>query len=182
MLEALFSFHGRINRLRYFLSCLGLGVAIAAPFVLIFGLMGHGGGGALIVMGLLALPALVAFLWSSLSLQARRIRDIGWEPLYVIPGLFSVGIFDFLLAHVVPALSIGPAHHQTFIGLFVNICMGGVLLFWPGKSDDGPAAVSRASRQAPRPPSPSMPPISARTVASVASPAPAGAGFGRRGV
>ena len=104
MLEAVFSFRGRLGRLQYFVGGLALGMAIIVPLVMIgVSMFAHGGVGAKPPLGLLALFALVAvplFLWISLSLQARRLRDIGWNPLYVIPAVFAVDLIDQTIARL----------------------------------------------------------------------------------
>jgi uncharacterized membrane protein YhaH (DUF805 family) len=189
MLETVFSFRGRINRLQYFASVVALGAALIVPVLVIgLGLLAHGGVGAkpplatLALMGLFFLLSIPPFLWVSFSLQARRFRDIGWNPLYVIPGWMVFQVFDRVLAQFVPALSIGPLHYQTWIGLLVSLTLGGALLFWPGRAeDDAPPGIG-ASWLRPSEPTPAAP---ATTATYTPAPSPAAAStprFGRRGL
>ena len=190
MLETVFSFSGRINRLQYFASIVALTAALFVPVLVIgFGLIAHGGVGAkpplatLALMGLFFLLAIPPFLWVSFSLQARRFRDIGWNPLYVIPGWIVFDVFDRAIAQAVPALSMGRLYHQTWIGLAIGLALGCALLFWPGRAeddDDAPATGTSWMR-------PSEPPPAAPAVTATYTPAPSPAAsatprFGRRGL
>ena len=206
MLAAVFGFRGRINRLQYFLGALALGAALVVPLLLIVGSIGlHAAAGPrpglLASLGGQALFALVAvplFLWVALSLQARRFRDIGWNPLYVIPGLIAVGVVDALVARAAPAISIGALHNQTPLGLTVSLAAAAALLFWPGKAKDDDDAEAAAWADWPEPDEPTvLAPAPARAASSafqsaptirVPAPvqprpaAPAGPSFGRRGL
>jgi uncharacterized membrane protein YhaH (DUF805 family) len=214
MLDAAFSFRGRVNRLQYFMGVMALFFAVAIPLAL-------GGatvlahptasaiGGSLLVILLLLLAAPVLG-WVGLSLQARRFRDIGWNPAYVIPGLVVANIIDQLIALAVPGLAIGPFQRQTILGLLISLGAGGALLFWPGKPDaaDAPADDTRwvfadDPDLAPLPEAPLMaapamavpaPPLQAAPVRAAAPAAPSRAApplprtgapavtFGRRGL
>ncbi len=192
MLEMAFSFHGRINRLQYFLRSLGFGMAIGV-FVVVAAVAAYSGlrqgaGGLMLIllMVLLAIPVIVAMFWISFSLQARRFRDMGWNPLYVIPGWIAFDTLDALVVRLNPALSVlpnAPHVHQSLLGGLVNLVLGGCLLFWPGRAeDDGsqPAAT-------PRPPKAPREPRQA-AAARVAAPARVAwdgtprTTFGRRGI
>jgi uncharacterized membrane protein YhaH (DUF805 family) len=140
MLGSAFSFRGRIGRLQYFLGGLGVFAAFVLPMIAIMAATGvrdpASAGPALIFIALFALVGLPLFFWASLALQARRIRDIGLEPLYVMPAMFMFTLVDFAVAVSAPGLAI-PGQHQTFVGVTVSGLMGLALLFWPGKSDRG---------------------------------------------
>ena len=190
MLETVFSFSGRINRLQYFASIVALTAALFVPVLVIgLGLLAHGGVGArpplatLALMGLFFLIAIPPFLWVSFSLQARRFRDIGWNPLYVIPGWLVFQVLDRVIAQFVPALSVGPLHAQTWIGLLVSLGLAGALLFWPGRAeDDDDAPATGTSWMRPSTPPPAAP---ATTATYTPAPSPAAAStprFGRRGL
>lgn len=201
MFEALFSFRGRINRLRYFLSVLGLGMAAGLLAVVgVIMIAGHGdlrdNLGALATLGpllLLALLILPVFLWISLSLQARRFRDIGWNPLYVIPAWIMADVIDFMLAKAVPALAIGKLHNQTLIGGLIGLVLSSALLFWPGRAGDDPEAGAETRWPEPSAPAERRPAAPARSPtpeprpapvarAPMAQPAAIRTGFGRRGL
>jgi len=186
MLADFFSFSGRLGRLAFFLRSLALFVAeivVLAVGVAVF-LAARGSPGVLVVALIGALAALVfllAVIWSSFALQARRIRDIGWEPLYVIPGWIAVMVVVEILTGGAPG-SAGwnaAASHSPITGL-INLAMTAVLLFWPGKPSDLDVDVFGPSGAAPKTYAPWTPaaapsPVPTRRVSS------GPVGFGRRG-
>lgn len=182
MLDAVFGFGGRINRLQYFGGVLALFGALVLPLVLIVGFVAANRGAAasgLLMMGLLLLVAIPLVIWVGLSLQARRFRDIGWNPLYVIPPLVLIAIADRLVAQAVPVLSIGKPYHQTAVGLLISLAAGGCLLFWPGQRDDGAEDAAWANWPEPDEPAPAP---AAPTPVPYARNAPSSPTFGRRGL
>ncbi len=192
MFGAVFSFGGRLNRLQYFLGCVGLGmagvVALVVLFVAVLGSYGAakagGGAGALAALGpalLLALPLLAAWFWISLSLQVRRFRDIGWNPVFVVPAWIGFSVIDSLVASASPSLGVGPLHHNTIVGVLINLALGCVLLFWPGRSWDDYAPVLVADERAPPPPASRAAPPPAAATRAAAPAATAPPSFGRRG-
>jgi len=188
MLEAVFGFGGRVNRLQYFAGVLALCAALVLPMLMIVGFVAgaHGAvGSGLLVTSLVLLLAIPAAIWVSLSLQARRIRDIGWNPLYVLPPLLLIGVADRLVAQAIPALSIGPRYHQTAVGLLISLAAAGCLLFWPGKSDDSAedaAWVDWPEPDSPPPPAPAAAPPPMATPGPYARATPGAPTFGRRGL
>jgi uncharacterized membrane protein YhaH (DUF805 family) len=189
MLETVFSFRGRINRLQYFAGAVALTAALIVPVLVIgFGLFAHGGVGArpplatLALLGLFVLIAIPPFLWVSFSLQARRFRDIGWNPLYVIPGWIAFQVLDRVIAQFVPALSVGPLHAQTWIGMLVSLGLAGALLFWPGRAEDDAAPGIGASWMRPSTPPPAAPATTATYTPAPSAAAASAPRFGRRGL
>jgi uncharacterized membrane protein YhaH (DUF805 family) len=201
MLSAMFSFHGRIGRMQYFLRSMALGAAIGIVVAIgCASLVGGGGlealrngqppaGGSLVLIALLALIALPAAFWSSLSLQARRFRDIGWNPIFVMPAWIAVDMIDFIMAKAVPAMAVGRGHHATAIGALVGLALSGSLLFWPGNGEGGetyapppPEPRDPVDRFRAKPaPTPVRDPAPARVIAPVQASGPV-TGFGRRGL
>src|SRR5471030_930842 len=127
MLAAVFSFRGRLNRLQYFLGSWGLG---AAMFVLVVTVVasvgGLAGGGspdqsALLKLGLAAGLAFLVigpiYLWVSFSLQARRFRDIGWEPVFVIHAWIGLDIVDRLAVMGAPQIAVIGGMGMSWLGL-----------------------------------------------------------------
>jgi uncharacterized membrane protein YhaH (DUF805 family) len=189
MLGAIFSFRGRLNRIQYFLGCCGAGAGLVVLLMIVGGLAFAAAGGhsegppsmlAIVVVGL-AILVLVGplYVWISFSLQARRFRDIGWEPVVVIPGWIGVNIIDRLAVMGAPQIAIMPGAGISWLTVIVGLFFSGALLFWPGRSesddvaavfDDVPAPPGRAIPPAPAPAAPRW------------SPAPASTGFGRRGL
>lgn len=202
MFDYLFSFRGRIGRMQYFLRSLVASVALVVLVVLAV-LVGVGGSnrpnlGALGLALLLMIPILVAAVWSGLSLQARRFRDIGWEPTFVLPVWIVAQIVLQMMFTPMAVLTSG--HGNTSFGSFVpgllNLVMWGILLFWPG---NGGSDIDRLAStfDLPEPdepvrtvrPMPTKPAWAAPQPARV-EPAPSSAyrtqpapgGFGRRGL
>jgi uncharacterized membrane protein YhaH (DUF805 family) len=192
MFEAVFSFRGRLNRLQYLASSMALGAVITIAVVIVgvtaFAQFHASGGqpnlaglGPILLIALLLLPP---FFWVSFSLQARRFRDIGWNPVLMIPLWLGVLVVDELVAIAAPAVSL-PVVHHTVIGVLFNLAMGGSLLFWPGRDEDpAPPVFEDAWTPPPSPePRPAMPraaPVPSYRPAAPA--APAAPRFGRRGL
>jgi uncharacterized membrane protein YhaH (DUF805 family) len=154
--------------MQYFLSTLGLAVVMT---VISFGIAGYlfrqTPKGMLPSVDQFTLPVICAtllFVWATFNLQAMRIRDIGWDPVVIIPAWISVLVIDGLVAAKVPAWAVGHGDHQTIVGALVNLALFGILLFWPsGDIDYGPMPTSdELSRtptgpDGPRPAAPPMP-------------------------
>ncbi|MBR0752859.1 DUF805 domain-containing protein [Bradyrhizobium jicamae] len=139
MLGFIFGFNARLGRLQYFLASLAFGFLL---MVLGFGIIGHAYQKAL-SFNQLAGPALVIaglFILGTFMLNCMRIRDIGWDPVVVVVGWIAFQIIDSLIAHKVPAWSLGGLATGTVIGAFVNFGTGLILLFWPSgyATDDAP--------------------------------------------
>ena len=74
-------------------------------------------------VGLIAWPVIVSilvFLWITFTLQSMRIRDIGWDPVCVIPAWIALLIVDKLVAGKIPAWSLGPEHQGTIVGALIS--------------------------------------------------------------
>jgi hypothetical protein len=93
------------------------------------------------------IAAMVFFGWMSFTLHAMRIRDIGWDPVCVIPVWIAIMIVDNLVAGKIPAWSLGQDHRWTAVGALVNLLLPLALMFWP--SGDG---VSPTFGETPRKP------------------------------
>jgi uncharacterized membrane protein YhaH (DUF805 family) len=193
MLAAIFSFRGRLNRLQYFLGSWGLGFVLVVLAVILF--VGALGGRSpeqprdMASLGLTALFCIVVlvpiYLWVSFSMQARRFRDIGWEPAVVIPAWIGLDLLDRLAVWAAPPIAVTPDSGVSWFGLLLNLGFGCCLLFWPGRPAFDVAAVFD---DVPPPSQPHEPPRGQPAVARAnfapdarsASTAPAG--FGRRGL
>ena len=201
MLNIIFGFGGRVGRLEFFLFSLGLGIVSVLLALLIFGaVMPHD----LMTMDpasrkmALVRPVLITllivgpfFCWFSFALQAKRFRDMGWNPLFAILGWIGLMMVDKLVGIAVPSLAVGISHATPF-GMLFNLGMCLCLWFWPsapggaGATFDprifdenwagaesarllSPAAIPQPAPAAPQPTS-TPPPLAARP------------GFGRRGL
>lgn len=158
MLGFLFGFNARIGRLYYFLATIGLGIVMAGlGFAIMAAAYQSTLRGVPTSFSNVALPVyavLAIFILASLSLQCMRIRDIGWDPVYVMPTWLAIMAIDWLVASKYPAWSLGPEHFGTVVGGLVNFGMTLALLFWPGAE----YAAMPPSFDAPSPRQPDPPP------------------------
>ena len=136
MVAMVLGFGGRLGRLRYFLWSLGLAAVLTAlTMVLAMGAMGGGtDGGEESVLGVVLVVAPLA-IWGNAALMAKRFRDIGWPPLWVLPGWVCFGIIDAWVAMEMPALTAGD-NGQTVVGMLVELGLILSLLFWPGRLEE----------------------------------------------
>lgn len=132
MLGYLFLFHGRMGRLQYFLWA-----AIFVPLIFFL---------AIIVLGLVLVFVVhdnskttifatagmlfVLIFWVETSLEAVRVRDIGWKPGVIIPVFIAINFIDLGVAYVAPGLADDTGLH-TIVPSIVNILFMLVLLFTP---------------------------------------------------
>jgi uncharacterized membrane protein YhaH (DUF805 family) len=137
MLGFLFGFNARLRRLQFFLATIALAILMTAICFAIFSYaFQHWPRGTVPNLALAmtlwpVIAAAVLFGWLTFTLYAMRIRDIGWDPVCVIPGWIAVMIIDYLIATKFPAMSLGPEHHGTAVGGLVNLALTLALLFWP---------------------------------------------------
>ncbi len=122
MFAAVFSFRGRLNRRQYFLGNLGVGVALALLGAIFIRFVELGPTTratlAMDVNAVLLVIAAPLAVWSTISLQARRLRDIGLEPLAVIP--LWIG-------------SLGLAQSQPMLAASITLAVLACLYGWPGR-------------------------------------------------
>lgn len=130
MLDVLFSFRGRVARLQYFCTslCISLvfGVVIAVVLLVMRQQETKDFFTVLIALGVLCgLP----LLWVSCSLQAARIRDMGFKPKPILVGVISLSIFPFFVTLLFP----GSAAVLAFsaIAKLAHFALGIALLFCP---------------------------------------------------
>jgi uncharacterized membrane protein YhaH (DUF805 family) len=178
MLGFLFGFNARLGRLHYFLATIVLAVVmVILCFALARSIIHSTSRGSLsfaqMTWPMIALIAL--FVLASCSLQCMRIRDIGWDPVCVMPVWFTIMIIDWLVATKIPAWSLDAGHNGTVVGGLVNLGMTLVLLFWPGGGNVYTPPSFDAPRQPDPPPSRGGESVATSRIARVAN-----GGFGRR--
>ena len=197
MFHNILGFGGRMGRLEFFLISIVFGFFMGLLILALFlgftprGATASEARAALESPGLrliLLLGVLPIWLWFSLAFQAKRFRDIGWNPLYIIPGWFVASLIDQLVSIFFPTLALLPGQ-GTWLGLLLDLFLIGSLLFWPsaptgtgdwsggshvfGAPDPEPQrGRPRAAIPTPRPAAPTWSP----------APAPVSSGFGRRGL
>lgn len=192
MLHTILGFGGRIGRREYFFACLALRflvslltLALTAAFTPHLGSAGYGerstmSTGLMISLCVFVLPI---YLWFAYAFQAKRYRDMGWNPVYVIPGNIAALTVMILLALFSPAFIL----LAVLFAVLQNVC----LWFWPTKPTGNGDWYSSARYDGPadrRPDMGSMPATTSRRPATVRTSAPPPAfsptpsGFGRRGL
>jgi hypothetical protein len=89
----------------------------------------------LIAMGSRPMMAVaLLFIALSFTLQSMRLRDIGWDPVCIIPCWIALLMIDHLVASKIPAWSVGHDHESTVVGALINLVLWLALTFWPGGS------------------------------------------------
>jgi len=135
MLGFLFGFNARLGRLHYFLSTIGLAVVMTILCFAIASSIYHSAPrGMPLSFDRLAWPVIavaIIFMLGSFSLQCMRIRDIGWDPVCVVPAWFAIMIVDRVIATKFPAWSLGSEHPGTAVGAVINLGLLLALTFWP---------------------------------------------------
>ena len=177
MLGFVFGFNARLGRLHYFLATIGLAVLMT---VISFTIAGHAyrPGQPISPADLMGWPTVIAivfFAGMSFTLQSMRIRDIGWDPVCVIPMWIAIVVVDKLVAGKIPVWSLGQEHHGTIVGLLFNAALFLALLFWPSGDYEDPTFDAT-----PRQPETPSRGDGAAAVAAVRLARGAGSGFSRR--
>ena len=158
MLGFIFGFNARLCRLHFFFATIALAVVMTAICFVIAMSIYHASPGAITASAISwtwpLIGAGLLFLWATLTLQSMRIRDIGWDPVCVIPGWIAIMIIDKIVADKFPAWALGRDHHGTIVGGIVNLVFFLALAFWPsGDFDstfgDTPHRPDRPSRSDP---------------------------------
>jgi uncharacterized membrane protein YhaH (DUF805 family) len=150
MLGFLFGFNARLGRLHFFFASIVLAVVMTAICFLIA--MSGGVHAPPVrtrpIFEQLTWPMLIAagfFVVATLTLQSMRFRDIGWDPVCVIPAWFALLAVDELVATKMPAWSLGQEYHATIVGGLVNFGLLLALTFWPSGDYDGPSETPRTT-------------------------------------
>jgi uncharacterized membrane protein YhaH (DUF805 family) len=181
MLGFLFGFNARLGRMHFFLATVALAVAMTAIcFAIVMQYAHSNPSGALPSNGLMTWPLIAAaafFAWMTFTLQCMRIRDIGWDPVCVIPAWIAILIVDQLVAGKIPAWSLGHNHSGTIIGAATNLFLMLALMFWPSGDYAGPRSTFGDTPGRPDRPAPRTDQASAYTARTSRA---TGAEFGRR--
>lgn len=133
MLDSLFMFRGRLRRLQYLAACFLLSLVVGCVIVGGFWIMRPPPGSGHVMRAgttllILAIPMLASF-WIGFSIQAARIRDIGWEP----PILIAASLAITAIAYLVPLLMPDGATVDIIakVAKAVNLAYGLALLLLP---------------------------------------------------
>jgi uncharacterized membrane protein YhaH (DUF805 family) len=149
MLGFVFGFNARLGRMHFFFATIALAVLMTGVcFVIAMYMAPHLPAGTRLTAAALAtwppvIVAIVAFGWASFTLHCMRFRDIGWDPVCVIPAWIALLIVDRLVATKIPAWSFGHEHHGTIVGALISLGLFLALMFWPGGDYQGPTETPR---------------------------------------
>jgi uncharacterized membrane protein YhaH (DUF805 family) len=181
MLGFLFGFDARLGRLHYFLASVGLAIVTTGLcFAIATAIYRNTPRGMPLSFEQMAWPVMAVaaiFMLCSFSLQCMRIRDIGWDPVCVVPTWIAIVIIDNLVATKFPAWSLGPEHYGTAVGALINFGLCLALTFWPGADTVGaPPRFEPPPRQPEAPSRRGGETLAASRIARVTS-----GEFGRRG-
>jgi uncharacterized membrane protein YhaH (DUF805 family) len=182
MLGFIFGFHLRVGRLRYFLMTLAFGLVLAVLAIVVGGfayryvIIEHGSVTSLSMIPILVLVALM--FWGSIFLASMRIRDIGWNPAFVIPIWYLLIAVDFYVARTMPQFAMEKGHIGTMVGASLELIASLALMFWPSTERDMSAPDASEVRM-PKFEPPAIKPAS--VVPSAHTPAMVRKSFGRLG-
>ncbi len=157
MLGFLFGLNARLGRLHFFLASVALAIVMTAIcFAIAMAVLRTTSPSMIRPEDLMTnwaiIAAIVFFGLATFTLQSMRIRDIGWDPVCVIPAWFALMIVDHVVAGRFPAWAIGQEHQGTIVGGLVNLALMLALTFWPsGDSEGSYSSPGQPSRSAARP-------------------------------
>ncbi|MBK3663429.1 DUF805 domain-containing protein [Bradyrhizobium diazoefficiens] len=142
MLGFVFGLNARLGRLHFFLASVALAIVMTAIcFAIAMAVLRTTSPSMIrpedITGNWAIIAAMIFFGLATFTLQSMRIRDIGWDPVCVIPGWIALMIVDHLVAGRFPAWTIGEEHQATMVGGLVNLALMLALMFWPsGDSEE----------------------------------------------
>ena len=143
MLGFLFGFNARLGRMQFFLATIALAIVMTGIcFAIASYFYPYNPRAALPSAQLIGWPVVVAglgFAYATFTLQSMRIRDIGWDPVCLIPAWVAILIVDKLVANKFPSLAYGHDSPGTLVGAAVNLLLFLALMFWPGGEYGGAA-------------------------------------------
>lgn len=180
MLGFLFGFNVRLGRLPYFLATIGLAVLMTAICYAIATYIFRTTPKAMLSPASLmyawqVIAAMVFFAWATFTLQSMRIRDIGWDPVCVIPAWIAIIVLDKVIAGRIPAWALDNERNGTVVGALVNLAMFLALMFWPSGGDE-----EKPVNPICRMPDKTTPKVAAPSAAAERLARASGADFGRR--
>jgi uncharacterized membrane protein YhaH (DUF805 family) len=136
MLGFVFGLNARLGRLHFFLASIALAIVMTAiSFAIAMAALRTTSPSMIRPEDLphnwTIIAAMIFFGLATFTLQSMRIRDIGWDPVCVIPAWIALIIVDHVAAGRFPAWAIGGEHQGTMVGGLVNLALLLALTFWP---------------------------------------------------
>ncbi|WFU77337.1 hypothetical protein QA645_22535 [Bradyrhizobium sp. CIAT3101] len=138
MLDLVFGLNTRLGRLQFFLATLVLAVVMTAIcFVVAMSVLRNVNSANIRPDDLLKnggiIAAMAFFAIATIELYSMRFRDIGWDPVCVVPAWIALMIVDYVVAMKFPAYALGQEHTGTVVGSIANLVLTLALLFWPSR-------------------------------------------------
>jgi len=142
MLGVVFGLNARLGRLHFFLATIVLAIVMTAIcFAIAMAVLRTTSPSMVrpedLTRNWAIIGAMVFFGLATFMLQSMRLRDIGWDPVCVIPAWIALMIVDHVVAGRFPALAIGQEHQGTMVGGLVNLGLLLALTFWPSAESGG---------------------------------------------
>jgi uncharacterized membrane protein YhaH (DUF805 family) len=142
MLGLVFGLNARLGRLHFFLASVALAIVMTAIcFAIAMAALRTTSPSAIrpedLMKNWAIIAAMVFFGLATFTLQSMRIRDIGWDPVCVIPAWLAIMVVDYVVAGRFPAWAIGQEHQGTIVGGLVNLALMLALTFWPSADNEG---------------------------------------------
>ena len=142
MLGFVFGLNARLGRLHFFLASVALAIVMTAIcFAIAMATLRTTSPSMVrpedLTRNWAIIGAMVFFGLATFMLQSMRIRDIGWDPVCVIPAWIALMIVDHVVAGRFPAWAIGAEHQGTMVGGLVNLGLLLALTFWPSAGSGG---------------------------------------------
>jgi uncharacterized membrane protein YhaH (DUF805 family) len=155
MLGFVFGLNARLGRLHFFLASVALAIVMTAICFAIAMAVLHETSPSMIrpddlMKNWAIIAAIVFFGLATFTLQSMRIRDIGWDPVCIIPAWLALMIVDHVVATRFPAWALGQEHQGTMVGGVVNLGLMLALTFWPSGYSEGSHGNSEPSRSSTR--------------------------------
>lgn len=142
MLGVVFGLNARLGRLHFFLATVALAIVMTAIcFAIAMAVLRTTSPSMIrpedLTRNWAIIGAMIFFGLATFMLQSMRIRDIGWDPVCVIPAWIAFMIVDHVVAGRFPAWAIGREHQGTMVGGLVNLGLLLALTFWPSAETGG---------------------------------------------
>ena len=142
MLGFVFGLNARLGRLHFFLASVALAIVMTAIcFAIAMAALRTTSPGMIrpedFARNWAIIGAMILFGLATFMLQSMRIRDIGWDPVCVIPAWIALMVVDHVVAGRFPAWAIGQEHQNTMVGGLVNAALLLALTFWPSAENEG---------------------------------------------
>lgn len=138
MLDLVFGFNTRLGRLKFFLATIVLAIVMTGICVVVaMSVLRNVNPANVRAEDLLKsggmIAAMVFFALATITLYSMRFRDIGWDPVCVVPAWIALMMVDYVVAMKFPAYAMGREHTGTIVGGIANLVLTLALLFWPGR-------------------------------------------------